>query len=521
MAKTQIEPTKPRIQTLLNDVENGNIKIPVFQRDYVWDDEQIISLLDSIYRGYPVGSVLLWSTKERLKFERDVGGFILPDTPEDYPVRYVLDGQQRLTTLYAVFHSADEAKDEALRRRFEVLFVPSEDRFVHSSELGEARGIYLRDVLDATKLFGELDSFSDPEKQSIIGLQERFKDYEFPVVTIKERPKREVCQIFQRINSSGTSLSTMELLSAWTWSEKFDLRRRIEELRDTLSDKNYAEIDERQILRCLSGVMNGNVDTDALVDADPDELVKTMGLVETGTKGAVDFLRAEFRIKNIIFVPFPLMMVPLIAFFAQERNPIAKQRQILRQWFWHASFTQRFKAGTTTAVVADLGFMKKLAEDPDSVSAPTATVSSELFLKTWRINSTAAKAAICLMATLEPRSLLSGTPIDLDSVLEAYNARQFHHIYPKAYLSSKFAVPFHEANLIANICMLTAADNNQISDRAPSVYSKEIDSSLKDDVFRRALLNSSDFRSSTKYKDFVRARAQRLRDLAQAKIDNG
>jgi uncharacterized protein with ParB-like and HNH nuclease domain len=105
MANThKITPSNPRIASLLSDVTKGNIKIPVFQREFVWNDEQIMSLLDSIYRGYPVGSLLLWSTKERLRHERNVGGFRLPDTPEDFPVNYVLDGQQRLTTLYGVFN---------------------------------------------------------------------------------------------------------------------------------------------------------------------------------------------------------------------------------------------------------------------------------------------------------------------------------------------------------------------------------------------------------------------------------
>jgi len=120
----KITPTNPRLSALLSDVSRGNIKIPVFQREYVWGDEQIMSLLDSIYNGYPVGSLLLWSTKEELKHERDVGGFALPKTPEDFPVNYVLDGQQRLTTLYGVFNSDAETTDPELAARFNVSFVP-------------------------------------------------------------------------------------------------------------------------------------------------------------------------------------------------------------------------------------------------------------------------------------------------------------------------------------------------------------------------------------------------------------
>jgi uncharacterized protein with ParB-like and HNH nuclease domain len=89
----KITPSNPRIASLLGDITKGNIKIPVFQREFVWTDDQIMSLIDSIYRGYPVGSILLWSTRERLKHERNIGGFRLPETPEDYPVQYVLDGQ--------------------------------------------------------------------------------------------------------------------------------------------------------------------------------------------------------------------------------------------------------------------------------------------------------------------------------------------------------------------------------------------------------------------------------------------
>ena len=124
MSTHKITPSNPRLAALLSDVSRGNIKIPVFQREYVWTDEQIMSLLDSIYRGYPVGSLLLWSTKESLNHERNVGGFELPLTPEDYPVNYVLDGQQRLTTLYGVFNSDSKTADPELADRFDVAFVP-------------------------------------------------------------------------------------------------------------------------------------------------------------------------------------------------------------------------------------------------------------------------------------------------------------------------------------------------------------------------------------------------------------
>lgn len=516
----KITPSNPRIASLLGDVSKGNIKIPVFQRKYVWKDEQIMGLLDSIYRGYPVGSLLLWSTKQSLKHERNVGGFVLPETPADYPVLYVLDGQQRLTTLYGVFHSDAKTADPELAGRLSVSFVPSTEEFVHSSAADPAVSIELRHILDATRLLPELQRFSPDEQKQIASLMERFKDYEFPVVTIKDRSNQEVCRVFQRINSSGTTLSTLELLAAWTWSDKFDLRSEIKLLLDRLSDKGFEDIGEVQVMRSLAAIVLNDIETDALVDADHDELVAGMSKLKQAMDAAIDFLDSEFKIKNSVFVPFPIMLVPLVRFFAEEMKPNASQRAQLRRWFWYCVFTQRYIAGTNTAVREDLASMRQLAAGTDVFDKLGASVSPALFMKTWRINSTAAKATICLLAQMDPRSFPSDAPIDLGTTLAAYNARQFHHIYPKAYLS-KHGIPFHESNVIANICMLTANDNNAISDANPSVYFSRIPARIRVEAFRRALI-PVDYRDGTKlYVDFVRERSAHLAAIATELIATG
>lgn len=480
-----------------------------------------MSLLDSIYRGFPVGSILLWSTKEELKTHRNVGGFHLPDVPTDYPVKYVLDGQQRLTTLYAVFHSDDKVNEPEEAIKFDVSFSPTTETFVHSSKASTETTINMRVVLDASKLLPELHRFGAAEQRTIASLTERFKDYEFPVVTIKERTNREVCQIFQRINSSGTKLSTLDLLTAWTWSDDFDLRERIGKLTDLLATKGFEEIDERQILRCIAAVVRRDIDADALVDEPPVSLIAAMKKVEQGMSATVDFLSAEFGIRNLVFLPFPIMLVPLVAFFAVQRNPSAVQRKLIRQWFWYSIFVQRFAAGTTTAVLEDLEYMRGIAATPGSQRPRSGKVDPKLFLATFRINSTAAKATICLLAQLEPRSFVTGAPVDLGHSLEAYNSRQFHHIFPKSHVMNTLGLPFHKANVIANVCMLTAADNNLISDEPPHKYIKSIPTQLRAQVLSRALLEPADFVQTRVYETFIGERAKRLASKAQDFLDNG
>jgi uncharacterized protein with ParB-like and HNH nuclease domain len=103
MGLSEIAPSAPKIDRIISRIEEGDIKIPAFQRGFVWNQEQVINLLDSIYHDYPIGSILLWNSNERLRSTRNVGGFLIPDRAPQYPVNYVLDGQQRISTIYATF----------------------------------------------------------------------------------------------------------------------------------------------------------------------------------------------------------------------------------------------------------------------------------------------------------------------------------------------------------------------------------------------------------------------------------
>jgi len=91
------------IRQIVERITGGDIRIPAFQRGYVWEPEQVAFLLDSIYKGFPIGTVVLWQTDERLSVEKNLGSFVLPEPKKDYPVNYVLDGQQRLTSLSRFF----------------------------------------------------------------------------------------------------------------------------------------------------------------------------------------------------------------------------------------------------------------------------------------------------------------------------------------------------------------------------------------------------------------------------------
>jgi hypothetical protein len=181
----------------------------------------------------------------------------------------------------------------------------------------------------------------------------------------------------------------------------------------------------------------------------------------------VDFLEKELQIKNVVFIPFPIMFVPLVKFFSLNLKPNAAQMTGLKRWFWFVAFTQRYKAGTNVAVMEDIDAMHALANGKPVFDSVDAEVHPSLFVKTWRINSTVAKTTICLLAQYAPRSFLSNSLVDLSTAMSAYNAREFHHVYPKAFLNSQ-GIKFNESNIIANVCFLSQADNRAISDTSPA-----------------------------------------------------
>ena len=135
----QITLENPKINNLVNRVEAGEVKIPPLQRPFVWKISQIIDLLESIYNDYPIGSILWWETNEKLAAERNIAGFKLPNKPESHPFYYVLDGQQRVSSLYGIFctdRTVDDVPEEYKidHSIFDIVFDLDEKKFVHVSE---------------------------------------------------------------------------------------------------------------------------------------------------------------------------------------------------------------------------------------------------------------------------------------------------------------------------------------------------------------------------------------------------
>lgn len=503
VVQKEIDSNQKSIRWHINKVKYGDIKIPDFQRPFVWTQNQIIELLDSIYHEYPIGSLLFWETKEDLQSLRNIGGLQLPSPREDYPIKYVLDGQQRLSTLFGVlYHGSDDIEREETETGitdydlFDVYFDLGEEEFLHADDLpGSTSPTLFDEGKDNTTKFVKVSEFVSGESYAKMSrrlpkkyistsdkLNATLSDYQIPIVTIKGREKTEVGTIFERINNTGTDLNTLDLMVAWTWSEEFNLRERIDEIIGQFDEGGFGRIEEKRILQCLSSTVNGRIKTDNIIESLEDaEAVETrIENVKKSLSKTVDLLRSEFGVYSNDFLPSSFQLPPLVFFFSKAGSPNHHQLDKIRKWFWRTSFTNRYRDATNRRVHNDIDFFDDTLSgvDPDPNKYNT-DVQSEHFFTSEKFNkqSCVSKAFILMLADRAPKDLLTGQSISIEETLSSYNRTEFHHVFPRKVLRDE-GYSDTKINCLANICIISSDSNRSIGSAPPSEYLFEGQTSL-------------------------------------------
>jgi hypothetical protein len=502
------------INSLITGISQGEIKVPQFQRKFVWKDEQAIALLDSIAKNYPVGSLLFWRTREKLRVERNIGEFQLPHTDDMEPTDYVLDGQQRLTVIYSCLGAKEDDKS------FSVIYDLEERQFLRFPDNPKIHHFPLRRMFHTTKLLNFRTALqtlpsANEYQERLDTLIHAFQEYRLPVVTLKDLSVEEVCPIFERINSSGTKLSTYDLMVAATWNKDFDLNDEVDEICEALRPKGFEDISRNTVLKCLSAVKLGTIKEESLKTLRTAKQEDMRELIET-TKGAllrtVDLLSTEFKIYSWDFLSYEALVVILCYVYAQTKHLSPEQITRTRQWFWRSSFAERYKVGGENFVSRDLSVVFAFIVSAEWSPSDFGNAPSEKEWKSlsFRSNASRSLAYILALAARRPRNITNGAYIDSAIALSAYNKKQFHHVYPRAYLKRIGAET--DDNLIINICMLSAVANNTISDSNPVEYLPkyaEILGESADSVFESNILpkpSELDYSKST-YDDFLDARS--------------
>jgi hypothetical protein len=362
------QPTIQRLPNQFEEIRNGHLLIPRFQRPFVWTDQQRLALLDSVYKGMPIGSILVWRTyQHKLECYDRLGPLeVATQPPSDTEVKqYLLDGHQRLTTLYVAFHSkyqtvsdADTESDED-SRQWPICFDLENKVFKLYPRNGKLPQTWvpLSILFDYSRLFPFLRQLHELANGQELGtraegLASIFKDYSIAVVPIVTEDLEVVTESFQRINSAGTPMSQMHMVNALTWSKEFDLHKKFQSAREELGEIGWQELEDDAILNAckiefgLDIYANKVGDLKTKVKETPDIVDR----VTTKLSRAANFLRDHCGIHGPHALPYRLQLLALA--HALPEAPSQEQIELMKSWFWITTYTEYLGSGINYAKLA-------------------------------------------------------------------------------------------------------------------------------------------------------------------------
>lgn len=492
----QSKPGNESYSALTDNIEKGKLKIPQFQRDFVWDKAQTAKLIDSILKGFPIGTFILWETKERLRHIRNVGNAKLPDPDEGDMVQYVLDGQQRITSLYAVHTGVRVTRDKKEIDYKDIVIDLSvnpddEDKEVVLESAPEGEG---HDYISVyTLLNGEHGELSEKFKQHIDRVyyyKERLGQYEFSTIVIKEHTINVACEIFTRINTGGKKLDLFEIMVAKTYDEdqNFDLAKCYDELMEegdkNLNSADYDTIPPITVLQCVAAYVARKTTSKDILNIEKNRFISSWGKVKEGLFSAVDYLH-DLGIVVSRILPYNGLLIPITWFFIHKDGESVSHRenQLLRQYIYWASLTSRLSFATDSKIEADLKRVKTILDGglPDYKGELMRITEQDLIDHPFKVGEAFCKIIICLLSKKNPRKFNTDGDVRLDNGwLKQANSKNYHHFFPKAFLK-KEGYDDWKANSVMNIVLVDDYLNKQvIRAKPPSIYTGEFSQKYPD-----------------------------------------
>lgn len=477
-----------KYEALFVEIDSGQIKLPMFQREFVWEKEQSSKLIDSILKGFPIGTFIFWKTKEELRSYKEVGNHKLPETDKGDYVQYILDGQQRITSLYAIRKGIRITKDGKVVDYRDIFinldYDPENDeQIVVTEQQTGKRFVSVHRVL-TSQVTDLLDEFPNRETlKQIETYKNKLTNYDFSTITIKDYPIEVACEVFSRINTGGKSLTVFEIMVAKTYDEakKFDLAEKYELLRDgsddtkeCLTTAKFETLPESIIMQCVAAITLRAVRSKDILKIRRETFIDQWEPMKASLFTAIDFIRSELRVPVSQLVPYPAIVVPLVYFFNASANkkPNIEQVRLLEQFFYWAGLTERYGSGTESKLSEDFNKMDTILKCTMPAYASTElSIAPQKIAETWfSAGNGYCKAILCLLAYQQPKSFDTNGVVILDnSHLKIATSRNYHHFFPKAYLDS--VDKSKEPNLIANITLIDGYSNkHRIGKKAPSEY---------------------------------------------------
>lgn len=512
------------VDELVGMIERGELRLPEMQRRYVWRSTRVRDLLDSLYRGYPSGAILLWETDEAVPLQ----DMAVSQQANPYKsTRLLLDGQQRLTSLSAVIRGepvrvrgrkrpvellfnlehpdhlsvvtevdedgaededdddlfqvdtddeADSSEDELQRRFQRMTFVVASRKLEQMPTWVKVTDVFRKDE-DAPFLErAGIEKVSDPRfkkySQRLARLR-GIKKYVYRMdVLERSLSYEEVTEIFVRVNSLGAKLRSSDLALAQITAKWKNSLKTFEAFQEQCAKKGF-ELDLGLHLKALVSFSTGQSRFLTVGNLPVDELKSGWSQACRGMEFALNFVKSNAGIDSPALLSSTFILIT-VAYFGHQRNYVisAEEAKQLRHWLLLANAKGRYSRGSSETILdQDLAMLRTggtVSDLIDRLRQQTGRldiVPEELEGRNQR--SALFKTMFLAFRDSGAKDWKSQVAIALDHS-GAQHRLQFHHLFAKALLKKTFTP--READDIANLCFIAGKTNRQISDKPPSDY---------------------------------------------------
>ena len=467
----ELETTSISIGALAERVRNGELTLPEIQRSYVWNRPQVRDFLDSLYRAFPVGTLLFWRAGQ-VEFSKNIES-ASTEGPQAREPDFVLDGQQRLTALARIIYDGDpDIRFNIETERFEV---------ANAANRRDLRWIPVTDIFrkGAAPVVIERGLIQDGGVEAETALErlnrvEQIKNISVPVHILDGFDYEEVTEVFVRVNSKGTRLRQAELaIAQLAFRLPGMVTNDLRAFEDELDESGY-DIDLRFLVRCLTAVATNQSRFRLLQTAEPRHIERAW----TDTRRAIEFFlnlsKENLGLESWDWVPSNNALVVPVAYLARRPFDEVDGGALLR-WFLLSSIWQRYSGSAETTMDQDLRLIRGPSPFNELERALVQDVG-RISVTAEDLDDTGVRSALFLAAYLACRQQGAkdwATGVALSSTnLGTQHLLELHHIFPRAQIADRY--DRKDVNEIANIAFISKAANLRIGTTQPSEYLERI-----------------------------------------------
>ena len=416
------------IEELLEKVRDGQIRLPEFQRLYKWSPDDVVQLFDSIVRGFPIGTFLFWKGPA----SPTPGGRALepvsrPSHAMPSDLLFVLDGQQRLTSLAGVLLAAQEPADE----RFRIAFSLDRDELIQVplADPWPDRVVPLQYALDSVNLmtWAVAKGLDAASQRRALEVGRNIREYRVPAYIVVAEAEETARLIFDRVNSSGKALTKADVFKALQEGVGSQEPNSLDGLKKSVADLAFGSLPENLFLQAAAAVAGLDVTKIDHKALSRPELGAALPRTAAALRKALAFLRTDAHIPHAKLLPFGFPVVALTRFFDLHRSPQPRSRELLSRWVWRGAITQKHWTHEQAYLRETLGVIeggdeeaelqKMLALLPGQPSVPDAVAYS--------LKSAQTRLFLLALLDLRPRDLASGEPLDGAALIAAEGSAAF------------------------------------------------------------------------------------------------